>query len=312
MAAGPAAAEPSVAPAVLCTNCGHTLAQAGQALPNYCPHCGQESRVGAPRLSEFLQQFGGAYLSTEGALWRTLKLLLFRPGELTLQYLRGRRRHFVLPLRLYLTISLLVLLVLRSVAHVNMDVQPDSPKDLTPTMDMRVWGGQAGLRNGQFYCDPEVPAWLCQRLKQRLDVAPTAVMQAVKAFGDRFVANLGAAMFVLLPGFALALQLGFWRWRPDRPGRTPFGRNLHYTEHLVVALHLHAFWFLMIGLMLTAWPPALVAGMLATPVYGLWSLKRIYGGRWWGLLLRSTVVNMLHLTTLSLALAGVAFWSLVF
>jgi hypothetical protein len=44
-------------------------------------------------ISEFMQQFGGAYFSTEGALWRTLKLLLLKPGELTVQYLAGRRKH---------------------------------------------------------------------------------------------------------------------------------------------------------------------------------------------------------------------------
>ena len=58
-----------------------------------------------PTLLEFAQQFGGAYLSTEGALWRTLGLLLLRPGELTRRYLNGQRKHYILPLRLYLTTS---------------------------------------------------------------------------------------------------------------------------------------------------------------------------------------------------------------
>ena len=44
-----------------------------------------------PTLVEFAQQFGGAYLATEGALWRTLRLLLTRPGELTRRYLAGPR-----------------------------------------------------------------------------------------------------------------------------------------------------------------------------------------------------------------------------
>ena len=48
-----------------CRNCGQVLAQ---PLPNFCPHCGQESRVRAPRMGEFLQQLGGAYFTTEGAL----------------------------------------------------------------------------------------------------------------------------------------------------------------------------------------------------------------------------------------------------
>jgi len=54
-------------------------------------------------LRELAQQFGGADLSTEGACWHTLKLLLTRPGELTAQYLAGRRKYPVLPLRLCLS-----------------------------------------------------------------------------------------------------------------------------------------------------------------------------------------------------------------
>mgnify|MGYP001057476860 CR=1 FL=1 len=80
--------------------------------PRFCPVCGQETNLRPPRLGEFLQQFGGAYFATEGALWRTLKLLLFKPGELTRQYLAGRRKHYVLPLRLYLTISLAISLLM--------------------------------------------------------------------------------------------------------------------------------------------------------------------------------------------------------
>ena len=99
-----------------CLNCGHRF----QGVPlRFCPQCGQETRVRPPTLWEFVQQFGGAYVSTEGALWRTLGLLLARPGELTRRYLAGQRKHYVLPLRLYLTISVLVLLSMRLVAGLD-------------------------------------------------------------------------------------------------------------------------------------------------------------------------------------------------
>ena len=89
-----------------CPNCGRRH----EAPPTpFCPGCGQETTLRPPTLGEFAQQFGGSYLSTEGALWRTLKLLLTRPGALTREYLAGRRRHYVLPLRLYLTASVVAL-----------------------------------------------------------------------------------------------------------------------------------------------------------------------------------------------------------
>ena len=93
--------------------------------PRFCPACGQETTLRPPTLFEFAQQFGGAYISTEGALWRTLKLLVTKPGELTRQYLAGRRKHYVLPLRLYLTISVVALLALQWSGA----MQPESSQD---------------------------------------------------------------------------------------------------------------------------------------------------------------------------------------
>ena len=92
-------------------------------------------------------------------------------------------------------------------------------------------GGRAGLREGNFYCE-DLPAWMCKRLQRRIDIDPKKMTSEVDALKDRFLSNLGGAMFLLLPSFALALKLVYWN------------RRLHYTEHLVFALHLHSFWFL--------------------------------------------------------------------
>ena len=42
--------------------------------------------------------------------------MFFRPGELTREYLQGRKRRYVLPLRLYLSISLVFFLVVGSMS----------------------------------------------------------------------------------------------------------------------------------------------------------------------------------------------------
>ena len=90
-----------------CRNCGT------QAPLEFCPACGQETTLHPPTLVEFLHEFVGHYVALEGALWQTLKLLLTKPGRLTREYLAGRRRRYVLPLRLYLTCSFLFFLVVK-------------------------------------------------------------------------------------------------------------------------------------------------------------------------------------------------------
>ena len=284
-------------PPAACLNCGQALARPE---PNFCPACGQETRIEPPTVREFMQQFGGAYFSTEGALWRTLKLLLLKPGELTCQYLAGRRKHYVLPLRLYLTVSVITLLLFRVLGGVHVDASLANGFDpkKAESIPIDFGHGRAGMKNGQFYCE-DLPPWLCQRLQARVDLDAPAFQREAEKFGERFVSNLGAAMFVLLPSFALWLKLAYRN------------RGMRYTEHLVFALHLHSFWFIALALALPdqAWLSALA--ITAVPVYAMLALRRVYGGRLGPRLVRAAVVSVLYGLTLGLAMLGLVFWSLL-
>ncbi len=268
-------------PAPNCPNCGHAF---GQPRTKFCGHCGQESDLRAPTLGEFVQQFGGAYLSTEGALWRTLRLLLFRPGELTRQYLAGRRRHYVLPLRLYLTISLIALLVLQLMAQVKM-TNLDDPKvaaELSQqprNVQIGLVFGRAGVKDGVFFCN-NLPDWLCNRIETRIDVSPKDMMQRLRTMVDRLSGHWGAMMFFLLPAFAVGLKLLY------------LNRRLRYTEHLVFALHLHAFWFFLLAVVQLLWEPLQGLAIFVMPAYALLALRRVYGGRWVPLLARALALGL--------------------
>ena len=287
--------ECSELPPTPCLNCGQALAT---PRPNFCPACGQETDVRPPTLGAFLQQFGGAYLSTEGALWRSLKLLLLQPGELTRQYLAGRRKHYVLPLRLYLTISVVTLLLVRVLGGVEVDLATVNGYDPKAATAITIAQGRAGMKNGEFYCT-DLPPWLCRQLKAHVDLDAPAFQRQVERFSARFAANLGTAMFVLLPSFALWLMLVYRN------------RRMRYTEHLVFALHLHAFWFVAMAFALpeSAWLSAIAVA--AMPVYAMLALKRVYGGRLGPRLLRAAAVSTLYFVTLGLAMLGLALWSLL-
>jgi len=84
----------------LCPNCGTSLK--GQ----FCHQCGQNQK-GFDRF--FLSLVSEAFedlISHDSRAIRTLFALLLRPGFLTLQYFKGRRAHYVQPLRLYFITSL--------------------------------------------------------------------------------------------------------------------------------------------------------------------------------------------------------------
>lgn len=78
-----------------------------------------------------------------------------------------------------------------------------------------------------------------------------------------------------------------------------------YTEHLVFALHLNAFWFL--ALAATVAGQACVSGLvaLAIPVNACLAMRRVYSGRWWPRLLRGALIAFAHFMLLSFMLVAV-------
>ncbi len=88
-----------------CLNCGSALT--GQ----YCGNCGQRARSRLISIWELLQDAFGDLLELDSRIWQTLIPLAVRPGQLTRDYLRGRRARFMPPFRTYLVLSLLFFLV---------------------------------------------------------------------------------------------------------------------------------------------------------------------------------------------------------
>jgi Protein of unknown function (DUF3667) len=278
-----------------CLNCFHPLSE---PRPRFCGHCGQETNVLPPKFWQLLQQFGGAYFSTEGALWRTLALLLFWPGELTRKYRAGRRKHYVLPVRLYITISLLALLLMRIFVPMDWKIGDNMVKTEDQSFVMLDMGNgsRAGLEKGKFFCEKLSP-WLCSHLEARFDLDPKTFARELKRVPERFINHWGTAMFLLVPIFALLHKLVYWR------------RHMRYTEHLVYGLHVHSFWFAALMLALLPVPGVPQAMAVVVPLYTLVAAHRVYGGGWFGTLLRATLVALLYLIILSLALGVVLVWA---
>lgn len=88
-----------------CLNCGSPLA--GQ----YCSRCGQRARSRLISVWELVRDAFGDLFELDSRLWQTLLPLMFRPGRLTRDYLRGRRARFMPPFRTYLVLSVVFFLV---------------------------------------------------------------------------------------------------------------------------------------------------------------------------------------------------------
>ncbi len=96
-----AAPELETAPDV-CPNCGS--ARAGR----FCSTCGQKAEPIAPTLGYFLHELMQEIVNVDGKIFRSLRLLLTRPGFLTREVFAGRRASYVSPIRLYLSASIVM------------------------------------------------------------------------------------------------------------------------------------------------------------------------------------------------------------
>jgi|GEM_PF-4513094 len=89
-----------------CLNCNHEING------HYCANCGQKfSENENLRLSHFLQTAVNEVFSWDSKLWTTLKLLVLRPGLLTEDYLNGRRVAHIHPVRMFIVISAMMMLI---------------------------------------------------------------------------------------------------------------------------------------------------------------------------------------------------------
>jgi hypothetical protein len=85
-----------------CANCGTV------GCDTFCAHCGQKHpRPGDLSFANAWRHVVDEVLNFDGRIFDTIKLLFTRPGQLTLDYLEGRRARHVHPLRLFLIFSAL-------------------------------------------------------------------------------------------------------------------------------------------------------------------------------------------------------------
>jgi hypothetical protein len=83
-----------------CLNCGTILAGP------HCHACGQRAHVHRT-LGAFFHDLLHGVLHFEGKTWRTIPMLAWRPGQLTREYIDGRRARYVSPIALFLFVVFL-------------------------------------------------------------------------------------------------------------------------------------------------------------------------------------------------------------
>ena len=103
----------------LCANCEAPVAG------RYCANCGQPAHVHRSVL-HVVEELLHGLTHFDGKAWKTLPLLLFRPGQLTYDYVHGKRARYVPPVALFL-LSVFMMFFAFSFVEGPPDMQLDTP-----------------------------------------------------------------------------------------------------------------------------------------------------------------------------------------
>ena len=262
----------------LCPNCGHTYDG------EYCPACGQRNRDYRRSLPPMMGELVQEAFEIDGRILRSLKLLLFQPGALSRAFSANQRAAYISPIRLYLFTSILFFFAFAQSVDIDRNViQPDISTD-TEVDETRVARFKQLIGPDQATAVDRILAQEGSLSRAILinmmdddnaDTSPFVVRQVVSTLDDprraldNLIENAPIAAFVLLPVYALMLKIIY------------FGTRRYYVEHMVFALHLHAFAFLMFSALMLipdSWDAAAFSLFL---LYYFLALKRYYGESVW-------------------------------
>jgi hypothetical protein len=286
-------ADPRLGEVGACKNCGATL------LGAYCASCGQRADVHVPSTMELVHEALEGLTHSDSRLWRTLRMLWLKPGQLTLEFVAGRRESYLPPFRLYLVMSVILFVVASFIRpSENQEIFRLDQKDIAEHQTPEAICDE--ISSNLF--DKFHPAWQT-RLRH-------GCMTTIRDHGESVLhvvwSALPKAMFIFLPLIALLHMLVYW-WP-----------RVRYAEHLLFFIHLHAFYFSLITVVLllrdavgALHSPSLNGDWLITTfdwvvaIYTVLALKKVFARGWFNTLAKAFGLLIVYSVLLTVTVVGV-------
>ncbi len=297
----------------ICANCSTPL------IGTYCHLCGQKAHVHRS-LSAIGHDLIHGVLHLDGKFWRTLPLLIWRPGELTRRYAHGERAKFVSPLGMFLFSAFLMFAIFAffGLSLSNLDGPESFMAFPRSTIETQLEEARADLETADGESD-------LAALKRRVDGLETELVEFDESVSgmeftlvnedfktgwgrldygiEKLNENPGLALYklqangykfswLLIPISApFVWILFFWTWRFRMYDHTVFVTySLAFMSLLAVALTLAGFAGIAGGATASA-------AVLIPPVHIFRQLKGAYRLHWATALIRTFILTMLCFVT---------------
>jgi hypothetical protein len=195
-----------------CLNCHHVVEN------RFCPNCGQENKETKESFHYLFFHTVEDLVHYDSGFWKTIKYLLFYPGKLTNEYIKGRRKMFVPPVKLYIFISFITFFLLSVLSsansqqeipitantnteHVSKDgkIRIAEAQKNTINIDTTGFKTELGEEGG------EVGKWLDTKFRSIAKHAKDK--DFIKKFYKTLFSTIPKALFIFMPLFAFVLWL---------------------------------------------------------------------------------------------------------
>lgn len=225
----------------LCATCGAALAE------KYCHKCGEKlHRRHEFALWHYSREIFYQITHLDAKIFKTLALLVTSPGQLTEEYLLGRKKKYIRPIRLYLSLSMLYFFSF-------------SFFDKAALLDIR--------HVVKFDYSGRLLAALAA--KQQLGTLSDELFY--RGLNQQLNNKIALLLFLAIFAYGLVFKLVF------------IAKKRYYVEHLIFCLHLMSFSFLrdilFLPLFLVNKPVGFGLALLTTVTYLFLSMKRVYAAR---------------------------------
>ncbi len=284
---------------IICPNCGE------EEVGKFCPNCGQSNKDFNKPVKEILADLLDS-INIDIRLLNTLIPFFTRPGFLTQEYFKGRRKRYVPPMRMYMFFSILFFflvqntefnkneedtnaLIVDSLEHANsgkgqkainkyfnIDSQhieteeTDTSADRLITLDNFTEKDQKAIEKQM--ANDSVPEVASKIFKGAFNAS-----EKKELFLSKFLKNLSYALFLLMPFFALILAMILWK------------SKMLYIKHLIFSINFHSFIFGISSIIIVLnriLPENFygIAGYIywTIPVYLMIGIKRFYDRKYVG------------------------------
>jgi hypothetical protein len=273
----------------VCKNCSTTFHG------NYCPQCGQSVKEFERPFQFLIIDFMGNMFAFDTRFWKTFVAILFKPGTLALDYVKGHRVKYMPPFRFYVFISFIFFLLLNVYSS-------RITKDGTVNKNNLIVFGTSDVRDSLSVSDSSKIDIELQNESAELNNIETKkafLNEHPEIFFKQLLTNLSWGMFLLMPLY------GFLLWLFYRKAQS------YYITHFIMAINQHAFMFvvLIIVLLLALVLPEFSNSfrnflVLLIPIYFIIGHKILYHQKVWKASLKLIVIGVVYSVVVSAVAIG--------